>query len=375
MKLGGSSYTDSDYSRSVRTHTTSDTHVTRRAEQKAKSTGKLNPLVDPSADGVIRRSKARFDKDEVTGLWRMGDMPKAIEVRLDTTGSMGGNVDIALKALPDTYGLCSKVLPNYELQLSIGIFGDIQDDFPLCRPKFASSAERLVERLTLLVPERAGGDAPEDPHYGLFGAAYLTDTRIGKYGLKPYDFTISDAPAREHVMSDQLERIFGKEVYEKVVENGHKVSADNLPSTQEIVQDLLTRTHAFFLEVGDHSRTYGFWTKVFGPEHVVRLPSVDYLPHVQAVIVGLTEGALTLNSAKEFLTDNKVRESMAEEIVRSVAHIPIGAQAELMSKMKKPLPKKGDLFKDRFDTWPVDASSHTVASEESDTKKDEIQWL
>lgn len=372
--MGGSSYTDDTYSRSVSKFTTSDTHVTRRAEQKAKSTGKLNPEVDPSEHGVIRQSKARFDKVEETGLWRMVDMPMPVEVRLDTTGSMGNNVDRALKALPALYGLCSKVLPDYELQLLIGIFGDIQDDFPLCRPKFASSAERLVERLTLLVPERAGGDAPEDPHYGLFGAAYLTDTRIGKYGLKGYDFTVSDAPARDYLIYSQIERIFGKEALNRASDNGYKIQPDNLPDTEQVVKDLLQRTHAFFLQVDDCPKANAFWKAVFGRNRVIALNDVNYLPHTQAVIVGLTEGFLSLSTAEEFLTENGVKERVAEEIVRSVAHIPLNAQVELMSNLDRPLPQKGDLFKDRSDTWPIGTDESQVISSK-DEDEDSIVWL
>src|SRR3989338_6005270 len=340
--------------------------VTLRAEQVAHKTGKLNPLVDPAGYGVIRRSLPRLEK-RADGLWVLTvGTPIPKEVRVDTTGSMGNNVDIAFRVLPRDYELCSGVLPGYDLQSAIGIFGDVGDRFVLCRPQFEMVAEKIVEQLTLMVPERAGGDAPEDPHYGLFGAAFLTALYFVRIDLKGYDFTVSDAPGRDWLDESQLRRIFGPEVFEKVAENGHKVDSRDLPSTMEVVQDLLKRAHAFFLQVGDAPSTTRFWTGVFGAERVVVLPSTELLPQVQAAIIGLTEGTLDLSSVEEFLQENNVERDDAKRIVRSVANIPIGAQAALPNFGKRP--QKGDLFREKTDVWPIDPSevdSEGAPSEES----------
>jgi len=267
---------------------------------------------------------------------------------------MGNNVDVALKALPDAYKLCSLVLPGCDVQMATGIFGDVCDDFVLCRPQFEMTAEKLVEQLTLMVPCRDGGDTPEDPHYGLFGAAYLTNARINAYGLMGYDFTVSDAPARDILDVNQIVRIFGSTVFEKVIENGFQLNKNDLPSTKEVVRDLQKRAHAFFLQVGDSSHTSQFWGDIFGENQVVILPDTKLLPQVQAVIIGLTEGTLGLRDAKTFLVDNGVSQTDAGRIMRSVSNIPIGAQAALRAKITKALPKKGDLFKEKTDLWPVD---------------------
>jgi len=230
---------------------TESSHVTKKAEQEAYATGKLNPLVDPAEYGVIRRSLPRFDKAKGSGFWELTvGLPIPIETRVDTTGSMGGNVDVALRVLPDMYELCSYVLPGFDIQIATGIFGDISDNFVLCRPQFEMTAENLVNQLTLMVPERKGGDTPEDPHYGLFGAAYLTSARINGYGLMGYDFTISDAPARDSLSESQLVRIFGPDIFDKIIENGFQLDKNDLPSTKDVVKDLQKRAHAFFLQVG-----------------------------------------------------------------------------------------------------------------------------
>jgi hypothetical protein len=325
--------------------------ATARAEQHARKTGKLNPLVDPSGYGVIRRSLPRLEKQE-NGLWILTvGTPMPIETRADTTASMGDNIDIVLRVLPNSCDCYGDVLPGYDQQIATGIFGDISDSFVLCRPQFEMEAEKIVEQLTLMVPDRDGGDYPEDPHYGLFGAAYLTSAYINRIGLKGYDFTISDAPARDQLDERELIRIFGKEVFEKVAENGQQIKKSDLPSTKEVVQDLLQRSHAFFLQVGDESSTQRFWTNVFGQNRVVGLPSTEVLPQVQAAIIGLTEGTLTLSTVEKFLLKNNVPAPSARKIIASVANIPIGAQAKLPNFKKRP--QKGDLFKSKTDLWPV----------------------
>jgi len=352
--MGDRTFSRSAYAKATTTFAADAGPVTRRAEQKARETGELNPLVDPKGFGVIRRSLPRLEQ-RPNGLWRLTvGIPMPIETRVDTTGSMGGNVDVAFRVLPHMYESCQAVLPGYDLQIATGIFGDVGDNFVLCRPQFEMEAEKIVEQLTLMVPERSGGDAPEDPHYGIFGAAYLTAAHICRLGLRGYDFTVSDETAHSGLDERQLIRIFGDEVFAKAAENGHQVNRRGLPSTAEMVADLLARTHAFFLQVESRQETTRFWAEIFGRERVVMLPSTELLPQVQAAIIGLTEGTLDLQTVEGFLRRGNVPKCEAEVIRRSVANIPIGAQAALPNFGERP--KKGDLFREKADIWPVDPS-------------------
>ena len=348
--------------------------ATARAEQHAKRTGKLDPLVDPAEYGVIRRSLIRFDQ-RPDGLYVVTvGLPVPIEIRLDTTGSMGSNVDKALRVLPDTYELASRVLPGCDPHMAIGIFGDRSDNFILCRPQFEMTADKLVHQLTLMVPEREGGDAPEDPHYGIFGAAYLTAAYINRIGLKRYDFTVSDAPARDRLNPTEIVRVFGKDVYDKVAENDHQIVPHVTLHTKDVVNDLLAQAHAFFLQVGDSSSTRAFWTDLFGPERVVLLPSVELLPQVQAAIIGLTEGTLDPDQLTEFLSETGVDQRDAKAIVRSVINIPIAAQAALPNFERRP--KVGDVFHEKTDLWPMDPSEVPALTEAPDESVDNgPEWL
>lgn len=380
---------DRVFSRAAFAKSTTERHVpesgvTHQAERQVAKTGKMDPLVDPAGYGVIRPSRPRF-KERPDGTWELTvGCPIPIEARVDTTGSMGNNVDVAMKVLPDTFEQAVKVLPGYDPQVAIGIFGDRSDllpsapeklrgKFTLCRPQFEMEADKIVDQLTKMIPIRDGGDSEEDPHYGLFGAAYLTAAYINRIGLKGYDFTISDAPGRDLLDEDILKIVFGDEVFKKVTENGHKISQRDLPNTKEVVQDLLKRAHAFFLQVGEADSTTRFWTRIFGRNRMVVLPSTKLLPHVQAVIIGLTEGTLDLKSVPEFLKEANVAKSTAEEIVRSVANIPIGAQAALPNFKKRP--QKGDVFKTKTDVWPMDKSELEAEGKPGKSGKPGTNWL
>lgn len=368
--MGKRTVTRDAYSAAFKKYVPEEGPATDKAEQKAHSTGKLHPLVDPAGYGLVRRSLPRFEKQN-SGLWLLTvGTPLPIEVRVDTTGSMGGNVDIALRRLPDTYDLCNGILPKgYDLQIAIGIFGDVVDRFVLCRPQFEMMAEKIVQQLTLMVPERMGGDAPEDPQYGLFAAAYLTSCYINRIGLKGYDFTVTDAPGRSLLDIRQLKRIFGDEVFDKVAENGFQIDPNLLPNTAEVVQELLKRAHAFVLQVDNHSETTKFWSEIYGANRVVKIPDTELLPQVEAAIMGITEGTLGPEQVEEFLRKNNIIGNDAKKIAQSVANIPIGAQATLPNFGKRP--QKGDLFRNKTDIWPISKEEATelISSDEINSEE------
>lgn len=338
------------------------TNVTRAAEEESRRTGRLDPLVDPAGYGVIRPSRMRFE-ERPDGLFTVTiGTPIPVETRLDTTGSMGHFVDIAMNNLKDLYLLTQEMLPGCDLQIATGIFGDCCDRFVLCRPQFEMEPEKIVHQLQLMAPQRGGGgNGGEDPHYGIFGGAYLVESYANKIGLKGYDFTVSDEPARDYLDASELVRIFGKDVFEKVRENGFDIDKKNLPMTKEVVAALNERAHAFVLSVGDRYGAVRFWERMYGPERVIVLPDIDYLPHAQAVIVGLTEGTLSLEEVEEFLVKHEVDERSARALMRSVVNIPIGAQAALENFDRRP--QAGDVFRTKTDLWPMDPAEVPELSE------------
>jgi hypothetical protein len=351
--------------------------VARRAEQQAKRTGKLDPLVDPSGFGIIRLSLPRVEQN-AEGLWEMLiGCPLPIETRVDTTGSMGGNVDVAMKVLPEAFASWSEVAGGYDIHCATGIFGDVYaDQFVLCRPQFEMRAEKIVEQLTLMVPERNGGDEPEDPEFGLFAGAYLCRHYINRIGLKGYDFTVTDARTHGRVGERELEKVFGDRVWEKLEENGHQRRKGSF-SLDDIFSDLLDRAHAFVLLVDGQAQHY--WVDQIGKNRVVTLPDTHFLPYVQAAIIGLTEGTLLLDGVADFLKRiGNMSDSQAKRVVETMIDIPIAAQAQLPNFERRPM--KGDLFAGKPDVWTDDniwPSKRTEKTAEEPVAEAEEQddWL
>lgn len=342
--------------------------TTEKAEQKAYSSGKLEMLVDPAEYGVIRLSLPRFVKSKEHQKLSVGP-PMPIETRVDTTGSMGDNVDIALDVLPKAFEGWSEVLPGYDIQVATGIFGDVRDRFPLCRPQFEMEASKIVGQLAMMVPEKQGGDAPEDPDIGIFGGAYLVRSYINRIGLKRYDFTVTDAPGRGHVYEDQLKRVFGENVFDKVRENGHSLNFKQEMDLQDIWVDLLKQAHAFVLLVDYNRSAKQFWEEIVGKTRVIQLPSTYLLPQVQSVIIGITEGTLNIKEVPKFLKKFNVNKSEIDMICESVVDLPFGLQQKCENYSK--LPQKNDLFKEKPDVWEDTNLWPFGNEEEEDIEKNE----
>jgi hypothetical protein len=343
--------------------------ATFAAEETFAEDKTFDPLVDPKGLehlGPIRRSMPRFVKDG--DLWRLTiGIPMAEETLLDTTASMGNNVDLAFAALLGSYEMYTSgtrpLLAGYDVQIATATFNDVDDNRHRGTPVILRSQfemeEKIALQMAMLIPGRGGaGNHKEDPHFGLFGAAYLTAAGINRYGLKSYHFLVSDELVPETISLSWLQQIFGDEVLTHCAENGFEFKPSTLPDTAQVVSDLQTRAHAFFLHVtghGDHARVVDLYKELYGPAHFVTLPrGTENLHAVKAAIVGLTEGVLDLQTAEAFLVEHKVRADAARQIVRAVSHIPLGAQMEAEHFGK--LPKAGDIFKQKTDLWPMDAS-------------------
>lgn len=379
--MGNGTFTRDAFVAANAAHVTPGQAATARGEERVRTTGKLDPLVDPAEFGVVRESRIRLAPRKGGGFEVTVGTPVPIEYRLDTTGSMGRNVDVALAALPQTCGLVAEVLPGRDPFYCASIFGDLEDrggdGFPLCRGQYEVEAEKMVNQLTLMHPERDGcGNGGEDPHYGLFGGAYLTKTYLERIGLRGYDFTLTDEPMHTGFRETQLTRIFGDKVFEKARVNGHPIDPNELPSNEQVVQDLLKRAHAFVLLVRGqyHHMLRGHWAQAYGNERVIELPDIEFAPHAMAVIIGLTEGTLSVRSAISFLMKHDLEQNEARSLIDAVAHIPLRAQADLPNFKKMPV--KGDVFKDKGDTWPTNPgdlpkrdAEETPAPDDSSGKK------
>ena len=327
------------------------TRVTHEAEQRSRNTGKLDPAVDPAVM-VIRRSLPRFE-EKPNGRFELTiGCPMDVESTCDTTGSMGDNVQTMINVLPETYGVISEVLPGYDPQLALGIFGDKTDKFIVNRPQFEMTAEKIVDYVTKLVPESDGGDLAEDPQYAIFGAAYLTDTFTNKIGLKGYHFLITDAPMHEERLDPNLiERVYGENVWKELADNGHpEITRTSLPDYDDMFKALHNRAHAFIIGLRDATSHFSTYYDV---NHRVRIADTRCLPAIEAAIIGLTEGTLQPMDLRKFLNDHQVSEANSDKALEGLNRVPLCAQRKLEQAAGIVIPKKGDLFAKKTDLQPT----------------------
>ncbi len=334
--MGRETFSVESYRRARREYgVTHDTDVTKKAEQYAKETGHLSEIVDPAIN-PIRRSLIRLDPHQKKWIATLG-CPMDIEVSCDTTGSMGGEVDTEMAVLPELYEAVAKVLPGYDPQLCLGIFGDVCDDFVMCRPQFEMEAPKIVNYLKEMAPQREGGDTPEDPQYAMFARAYLTDAYTNRIGLKGYHFIVTDAPCHHRLNRDDIVRIFGKDIFDNELKNMAEI-----PTMEEMIKDLKNRTHQFILVVNSHS-TADDWCDLCGSKSVIKIDSTRQLPAVISAIIGLTEGTRDIDNRLVFDYD----------LIKQLSSIDIGAQAKLRHALPHPVPKAGDIFRNKGDLWPI----------------------
>lgn len=361
--------------------------MTSKAEERYELDGTLDPLIDPKGPphlGPMRYAWSRFEKTP-NGWCLPCGVAMAVERLLDTTGSMQNNIDLAFDNAPLLYQMLTggrtPVLARYELHLATAIFGDVYDWINRKKPVLSRTQfefdERMATQMASMIPSRLGwGNGKEDPQFGLFAALVFTNCSAERYGLKTYHFTASDEPTAMTLDMRCLRHIFGDDVLVRAKENGYDLDPRRLPDTAEIVAGLQQKRHAFFLQVpgAEDGRVRDQWTKLYGTEHVVCLPyDTRYLSHVQAVIIGLTEGVFDLLGAKKFLLEWKVPKSDATDIIGAVEHIPIGAQRLCPNFGKIPL--AGSMFKEKGDLWPIDPATIADSAPAANSSENAPDWL
>ncbi|MBI5152855.1 MAG: hypothetical protein HZA36_00100 [Parcubacteria group bacterium] len=345
------SWSEATYTSRASETTTRGVSVTYEGEQRARKGKGLDPLVDPSKYDVVRGSNNLLvPRDDGTFVLEFGAaMP--VETDFDTTGSMGGNVEVAFRVLPRVQNLLvqgkNAILRRYHTQIATGVIQDRTDKFPYERSQFEPDNE-VDRQMGLLVPEKDGGDAIEDYQIALFALAYLTKTSISKYGLRGYYFPLGDMYGRNGFERNVMESVFGPSVWEKAFGSS---AGFELPTVTEAAKKLLQDWHAFFLQVGSSPGTTEWWAQLLGRERVIRLPRTEDVAEVQACIIGLTEGVLDLRSAGEFLREAGMSKERTIATVEAVRGIPVGLQKTFPNFDR--IPMAGAVFASRDDIWPI----------------------
>lgn len=273
--------------------------ITEVFRNQTLNSGRLPENVDPRYN-LIR--KVYLPEDERSSS-QMYAVP--CETLMDTTGSEGKNVDNFANNLVVAYNYLADVLPQGSvLKICASTFGDGEDRFPFQCGSFASDERTLINNLARLYPEKMGGDGPEDPQYGLLYAAYLTLAEVFELGIKGYHFTVTDAPAHGYFKREHIEKIYGNDVFRAFRENlaVHRNTdifcMEHLQhlKMETLVADLKRLYHAFVILTGDDNDAWRYWCVIYGKNRVFQIPSIEFLPQVEAGIIALTEGTRKLDS-------------------------------------------------------------------------------
>jgi hypothetical protein len=325
--------------------------ATFEGEERVRQGKGLDSLVDASQRGVIREANNLLLPKGDQFVLEFG-IAMPVKTDFDTTASMGKNVDIAFDVQPRVQKLLNDpkkgVLRRYHTQMATGSIGDTVNRFPYQVSQFEPDNE-VARQMGLLVPERNGGSTTtEEYQLSLFSTAYLTRSSVTKYGLRGYYFPTGDERGWDVLKEELATRVFGPTVFEKAFGKGNR--PQSLPKAQDMGKKVLENWHGFFLQVYSTAYTTKWWSDVLGRERVIILPRTQDLAEVQAVVIGLTEGVLDLQSAIDLLKESNVQESDAKRIVEACSNIPIGLQKTFANFEK--IPMAGAIFASRDDIWP-----------------------
>jgi hypothetical protein len=372
--MGRATFSRAAYTGATAALMSSGRATTHAAEERVREGKGLHEYVD-LRQSIIKRSLS-FKEPAGSQFKLLRGIAMPIIDLLDTTGSMGSNVDIAMKVLPDTYEhLAQKpyaVLKDYDVHSATAIFGDYQTDPHVLQFSQFEFDERIGEQMGYMSPfRRGGGNGHENPEYGLYQAAFLVDAHLWNYGLKGYLFLTTDEPGAEKLTRTGMDNVYGDTDEQRIALDdaltemggklGYSLTHKDLVTSKFIVSEMLKRWHGFVLQIDadEWPTTTRYMNDRFGAERVVRVYNSSLLPLYKTAIIGLTEGVYDLEGTVLMLRAAGASEKDAQKITEHVSGIPIGAQAELRARLPHSLPKAGDLFAQRADLWPTTVPAET----------------
>ncbi len=320
-----------------------------RGQQVFRETGQLDPMVNIHGQKRLSRN-GMIPYGEY---FRLPQGPKLpVLEALDGTGSMGKNVANALYAMENIQAMLAGMRDRYQPDLSFAVMQDVGDPHPPFQMAEFESDQRTAEHVRLLVPDKEGGDAPEDYDLGLAYVLLAVETDISDhYGLKGHLHITGDQIGRGLVRPEAVKRYIG-----------HTLQAPM--ETAEICRQVLKNWHLFYVQVGSsgaggrRNEVTSWWEDKLGPGRVVIVHDPAVLVEVQAGLVYAIETAQpSLDGLANFLSAGGANRSLGQSEVMTVwawlqlVKDQFGAQTRLPGYGD--LPKPGDLFTHYRHAWPI----------------------
>lgn len=265
----------------------------------------------------------------------------AIAVGLDVTGSMRDVVVAIQQSLGKLMAMLLTGNFVNDPQLLFYAVGDATcDTIPFQVSQFESD-NRINEQITKIILEGGGGgQMTESYELGFYFAARHTSIDCWeKRQRKGYLFSIGDEMPYPNVNAREVKEVFGADL------------AENIP-TSRVVKEVQERYHMFhIIPAGSAnfnvSGVYNAWVKYLGDaRRVFRLADPEAACDLIAVIIGLTEGKLTLEQAVGMINEkNGIRASFSlkgalEEYAKLLKAEPKPAPSKTKSKDAPTSPKK-----------------------------------
>ena len=250
---------------------------------KAQKTGNLS--VHPSLQSYGLTMRQSRDSDEHPD-------SNAILISLDVTGSMTKVLRQIHKDLPHLHELLlgHKYVPHP--QIMFAAVGDATcDRVPLQVGQFESD-NRMDKNLENMILEGGGGgQKTESYELALYIAARHTSIDCWeKRGRKGYLFIIGDEAAYPYVRRAHVDRLIGIDPQADI-------------PLQQIVAEAQEKFHIYFLipggaQHGGDASILHFWQQLLGADHVLKLIDPDETSESIAMMIGLNEGVILLDSAQ-----------------------------------------------------------------------------
>lgn len=290
-----------------------DDHLTRIPRDQWK------PHEELDVNGVNLR-ESRDSDEHPTSL--------AVTVLFDVTGSMH-RIPRALQAkLADLFGLLLRKGYVEHPQLMFGGIGDATCDRVPIQISQWESDNRSDDQLGNLVLEGGGGGQKQES-YELsmyFMARHTAMDCLEKRGKKGYLFMIGDEMARDvdhHMVNNHLDA--GLE--------------EDIP-LGDIVEELKEKFEVFFIIPtnagwGRDPEIQEFWNEYF-PERVILLDDTDLVCETIATTIGLAEGTVDLDEAKDHLAEQGRSSTDIESVETAVSKF--GENTAVTAKVEGNLP-------------------------------------
>lgn len=311
-----------------------------RGEDVYRRTGRMDPLV--RVHGAVRNSKFAWTRNDDGTFTLVNGYKRPYMFATDGTGSFAEYIAKAFEAAPRIYAALDGNRNGHQMDFSFSVFQDRDDHHDVIQVPEFESDNRFAEHMRLLVPDRAGGDSPEDYDLGIWYAANRVRADLFRYGGKGIFVLLLDAPGRGVVES-------------RLVRNHLGVELQNSIDTKVVWQQLLNKFHGFVVVFGS-GRTAEWWQPIIGQGRMIVAPAHELFAEVQSGLVYVTDkDQPTEAGLYDFLRaggqGSDISKSDVARIWRAYtdARVPFGANA----KLRIELPKPGDVFAQMSDMWPI----------------------